>query len=697
MFIFRGLVPAWATLNTDFPNYYLSARLYLDGYPVERLADWAWMQRLKDHAGIDQPLVGFIPLTLFSSLVVAPLTALPILAAKRVWLAVSFLLLAAIGAILTRITKVGPRRIALLILIPIVPLRMHFHYGQQNVLLLFLVTLSAWAYFEERKFTAGAVLALASALKLYPAMLALLFVRKRQWRALAGLACGVVVVAISALALFGWEPVRTYLVEVAPRAVLRGEVVDPYTAHLNSASGMFRRMFVFEPDLNPQPLIDAPFIFAVLAPLFSVTVLIAWFLLLTPGKAPAFKEKLDWGISVSFLLVLSTAIASYHYCFLILGAVLAIDGLLAAGLPQQARLVFFAYAVVGLPYDRFFPDSPHGWRTPLGYPRLFAVALLCLSLAWAARALRTRNGTAARTAIPVPIWLGGLALVAFAIVSQVAHLRSQRSSYAQRLPSPALTNGEPATAGDRVYFVQMVDSGYALGNTAGGPLMIGPPGTDLLHPTVTLDGQRAWMEVAGRSRSHVVAFAPGQPTQSIASLPVVADDAEQPVVSGDGRRLAFLRRTRGRASLWLMDLRRQSDLRPAPAPREIAGVGYDVFDAGFFPDGRIVFTGWTTHGTKLFVYDPDTERTDELAISRRPVRYPAVSPDGRWLAYSERSGSNWQLNLLPLPSGVPHPLTNGECNSIEPAWYGDSRTLAYATDCGRGLGETALARLSAVR
>jgi len=44
-----------------------------------------------------------------------------------------------------------------------------------------------------------------------------------------------------------------------------------------------------------------------------------------------------------------------------------------------------------------------------------------------------------------------------------------------------------------------------------------------------------------------------------------------------------------------------------------------------------------------------------------------------------------------------HQLTAGDCNSITPAWSPDSRSLIYATDCGRALGITALSKLNVVR
>src|SRR5580698_2959223 len=85
-FIVNGFVPAWRHLNSDFPNYYLVARLYHQGYPLERVYEWIWLQRHADHSGIGQRIVSYIPLTLPSALVVSPLSSLPPLQAKRCWL-----------------------------------------------------------------------------------------------------------------------------------------------------------------------------------------------------------------------------------------------------------------------------------------------------------------------------------------------------------------------------------------------------------------------------------------------------------------------------------------------------------------------------------------------------------------------------------------------------------------------------------
>ncbi len=84
---------AWGKLNTDFPNYYLTARLAHERYDTARVYEWVWLQREKDHRSVDDRIIGLIPVTPFSTLVMWPLTGLAPLAAKHVWMLVNLALL----------------------------------------------------------------------------------------------------------------------------------------------------------------------------------------------------------------------------------------------------------------------------------------------------------------------------------------------------------------------------------------------------------------------------------------------------------------------------------------------------------------------------------------------------------------------------------------------------------------------------
>ncbi len=67
MFGGRALPRAWQQLNTDFPNYYVTAHLLREGYNTNRVYEWIWLQRQKDRMGIkpsDPACCGFSFLTL---------------------------------------------------------------------------------------------------------------------------------------------------------------------------------------------------------------------------------------------------------------------------------------------------------------------------------------------------------------------------------------------------------------------------------------------------------------------------------------------------------------------------------------------------------------------------------------------------------------------------------------------------------
>ena len=61
LFIGRGLLPGWRTLNIDFPNSYLAASLHHRSIPLDRVYAWIWFQRQKHYLNIEQAVMVFIP------------------------------------------------------------------------------------------------------------------------------------------------------------------------------------------------------------------------------------------------------------------------------------------------------------------------------------------------------------------------------------------------------------------------------------------------------------------------------------------------------------------------------------------------------------------------------------------------------------------------------------------------------------
>ena len=78
--------------------------------------------------------------------------------------------------------------------------------------------------------------------------------------------------------------------------------------------------------------------------------------------------------------------------------------------------------------------------------------------------------------------------------------------------------------------------------------------------------------------------------------------------------------------------------------------------------------------------------------ARRDIRLHRWMGDGSAQSCNERG--TWHLHAMEFDSGKELRFTAGDCNSVSPAWTTDSKQIIYATDCGRGLGLTALAEVA---
>ena len=705
VFAIKGFVPAWKHLNTDFPNYYLGARLYHQGYPIERAYEWTWFQRQKDHFGVDQRLVGFIPLTLPSILPVLPWSSLPPLQAKHVWLLMNLLFLVLIAALLKASTNLNLQRIALLMFLAVVPLHDSFLYGQMHILVLLLLTFSLWLSFKDASFASGFLLAIAAAIKIYPALFLLYFVLKKQWRAATGLIVGLASSALISFYLFGRDACRLYVLEVLPRA-LRGEVTDPYSVAWNSFTALLRRLFLSEPELNPAPIIHSPLLYAFLQPAVLGVILVAFMWALGSKTKDDGQRKLEWATYSFLLLFLSSQPASYHFVAMILTATLVVDYLLARGQVIRAAVVVGLYGLICGPQIKLPWIQATGWRNLLLFPRLTLMVLLGGMLLWILVELSPESLTTgfnvSRSLLAACVLI---ALVTVGFISNVQHLKGQFDNYQARVvtvPDSAIAT-DPVVTSQGLFFTalvpkfpSLVPNTYAVHELKGGSVASFAVADDWFHPAVPRDGHTAWAEVATSNGSRIVRLS-AFPSSSPDDISPETEDAEAPTASPDGELLAFIREAKGRDTLWIRQPSVSRNGLVIASERQIASSQYDVREAAFFPDHRIVFSSRREGRFRLYMVNPAFDVIEQMSLPTCSARYPAISPDGEWLAFSCEHRSAWQIHTMNLRTKEQVQLTHADCNSISPAWTLDSKELIYATDCGRGLGLTALAKLSISR
>ena len=658
-FAVHTLPDAWKTLNTDFPNYFVTASLVRAHADTSRVYEWVWIERQKDHLQLDQRIIGMVPITPFSTLAVYPLTSLPALTAKHCWNIFNLGLLAATVMLIRSMTGIAWRRILLVVALNFA-LRLNFMYGQYYVLLLFLLTLACYLYLRQRRFLSGVAIGIAAGLKIFPVIFLLYFLRKRDWRAFAGGAVAGLAAALVSIATFGWELHRVYLAQVL-QASLRGEGLDPYNLSAASLSSLLHRLFIYEPQLNPHPAINVAWLFAIFHPVLQMLVMAPALLLAERGSTDARRVRLEWAAIVAASLAISTSPGTYLFTLLIFPVCLMLEAL-----PQGKHYVFKAVLAVAYAVATYMSGAGQGyegWLALLAVPRLHALLVLCVL----AYVLLVRQRSFKLVTWDRVAWAGALgALMIFSVVGNLRHQRGLYEDYRYRVVAPegSYMTVHPAAQGDGVAFISMRGDGYHSGMDAKGAVSFSPSSADD-ELAVTASERERWVERVGRESSVI---------SSDAARPVI-ERAESPVASSDGRWLAYLRVEQGRGRVWVRALDEAAGTDVPATPAEM-----NVMEMSFVPGGELVFAASSGGPPGLFMVGRDGQ---VRPLGLTDARYPAVSPDGQWLAYSKLERGSWHLWLRNLATGSQQRISHAECNNMEPAWAADSKTLYYASDCGR--------------
>ena len=158
------------------------------------------------------------------------------------------------------------------------------------------------------------------------------------------------------------------------------------------------------------------------------------------------------------------------------------------------------------------------------------------------------------------------------------------------------------------------------------------------------------------------------------------------MLSSDGQNLAFIRDQGGRGQLMLRrDFRTGQNVETALTP-----LGLNVYEASFNSEKSYAIAAVEGRRPPTIYLTDATHTNTPLSVGE--ARYPALSPDGDWMAYSHLDRGAWNLWLRNQNTGVIRRIADVPCNQVQPSSEPDSRTLLYAVDCGRGLWLTAIAR-----
>ena len=164
--LWKGVWGGWRKPGSDFPQYYLGAKLVAEHYSLDRFYDWIWLQRIADHFGVHHELVGFSGLTPFSTFPLLPFVWLDIMQAKHAWVLLNIGILIATVHVLSKTCGLPPRKTWLIALLAVLPLRNDLANGQMHLVVFALLVLGWRFHMRGKQVASGCCIALAGALKI---------------------------------------------------------------------------------------------------------------------------------------------------------------------------------------------------------------------------------------------------------------------------------------------------------------------------------------------------------------------------------------------------------------------------------------------------------------------------------------------------------------------------------------------------
>lgn len=236
--------------------------------------------------------------------------------------------------------------------------------------------------------------------------------------------------------------------------------------------------------------------------------------------------------------------------------------------------------------------------------------------------------------------------------------------------------GVRGVAQSRIAFVQngaikMVDSDGAVTRTI-------RAGSGSLSPSWSFDGTRLVYCVLGNLGTQI--FEADLTTGAITRISSVTPGLNiTPVFTADGNAIVYSRGAPEGSDLVMVD-------RDGNSQRLTVGNGTDNNSASFSPDGnQLAFISGRSGGPQVYIMDADG--TNMKLLTGYDVAVPSYrsspdwSPDGRLVAYQQRTASGFQVWMIDVRNRVPRQLTTDGENE-DPSWAPDARHIVLTSTRG---------------
>lgn len=391
---FKGIIPAWTRVNSDFANYYVSAKLIVSGESLNQLYNNEWFQQRIHDNGINTP-GKFAPNPPLISWMMIPLSSLQPLQAQQAFTLINLIFLMFGIFILKEITHLTLTHSTLLILGGGLSLVNNFAFGQVYLIMTVFILLAILLHTRNYPWVAGFILGLFTALKYFPIIIiagySLVGLRRipsdpnvpisRLSSPTFELLLSSVLTLLGLISIqFGFfgKPLLYEFFTSSFLPHLDGQLTGqgPYSLQFQSWDGLSRHLFTPDPIFNPNPFMNWPAGRTILKLSALFLTVSAMVLTLNHYKNACHQVRKAVFIVMPTLaaLVVLPASATYHFVLLLVPIAVLISEKLLEG--SRMIWVLTIYFLIGfIPYGFLFRLSENRGIL-LAYPRLLLMSLL---------------------------------------------------------------------------------------------------------------------------------------------------------------------------------------------------------------------------------------------------------------------------------------------------------------------------------
>lgn len=370
LFLLFGLMLSgvvWHLPIGDYVNYYYGSLLLKKGAFTQAVYEpYLFNLTIKEYY-TGPFFANYSPVPPVTSLLLIPFTYLPVGISKLVFNIFSVLIFSLCFYKLVRQLQLNNRWLLILPLVMLPVLKSNVAQGQLYLIVTALL-IEGWRQHKNgHKKTAAFLWASAISLKIFPAIILLYLILKKDYRTTAYIVVAVMAISILPVAFMPVNLVLNYCTEILPR-LIAGEINDPYATAYQSFAVLARKVCMFNTLLNPKASIFNPALKSLFNWLFTALFLA---LAIEVNK----KEKDDL-IKFGFVLFAGVLISGYGTFYGLLFLVPLLVALINdASKPTNLSVIVLIAALV-LPVYYFF-NLPLFAQFPRLY--LFITAALLIS------------------------------------------------------------------------------------------------------------------------------------------------------------------------------------------------------------------------------------------------------------------------------------------------------------------------------